>query len=128
MSAPKGNQNAKGNKGGGRKTSYKPEYAEQAQKLCAIAGFTDQMLAESLPMFRDAYAQRRCIVPVDGFFEWRAIKGARAKQALRHCREGRLTFRPSGLVGELAQSEHRRMGAHLRHYHGAFQPTGGSNP
>ena len=33
-----------------------------------------------LPMFRDAYAQRRCIVPVDGFVEWRAIKGARAKQ------------------------------------------------
>ena len=33
-----------------------------------------------LPMFRNAYAQRRCIVPVDGFFEWRAIKGARAKQ------------------------------------------------
>jgi putative SOS response-associated peptidase YedK len=31
-------------------------------------------------MFRDAYARRRCIVPVDGFFEWRAIKGARAKQ------------------------------------------------
>jgi putative SOS response-associated peptidase YedK len=31
-------------------------------------------------MFRDAYAQRRCIVRVDGFFEWRAIKGARAKQ------------------------------------------------
>jgi putative SOS response-associated peptidase YedK len=32
------------------------------------------------PMFRDAYAQRRCIVPVDGFFEWRVAKGARAKQ------------------------------------------------
>jgi putative SOS response-associated peptidase YedK len=33
-----------------------------------------------LPMFREAYAQRRCIVPVDGFFEWRAVRGARGKQ------------------------------------------------
>jgi len=32
-----------------------------------------------LPTFREAYARRRCILPVDGFFEWRAIKGARAK-------------------------------------------------
>jgi putative SOS response-associated peptidase YedK len=33
-----------------------------------------------LPMFKEAYARRRCIVPVDGFFEWRAIRGMRAKQ------------------------------------------------
>jgi len=33
-----------------------------------------------LPTFREAYARRRCILPVDGFFEWRAIKGARAKR------------------------------------------------
>jgi putative SOS response-associated peptidase YedK len=32
------------------------------------------------PMFQDAYAQRRSIMPVDGFFEWRAAKGALAKQ------------------------------------------------
>ena len=32
------------------------------------------------PMFRDAYARRRCIVPVDNFFEWKAVKGAKAKQ------------------------------------------------
>jgi putative SOS response-associated peptidase YedK len=33
-----------------------------------------------LPMFREAYARRRCIVPVEGFFEWKAIKGTKAKQ------------------------------------------------
>jgi putative SOS response-associated peptidase YedK len=31
-------------------------------------------------MFRDAYRLRRCILPIDNFFEWRAIKGAKAKQ------------------------------------------------
>jgi putative SOS response-associated peptidase YedK len=34
----------------------------------------------SLPSFRDAYARRRCLLPIDNFFDWRAIKGAKIKQ------------------------------------------------
>jgi putative SOS response-associated peptidase YedK len=34
----------------------------------------------SLPSFREAYRKRRCILPVDGFFEWKAIRGQKAKQ------------------------------------------------
>lgn len=44
MPAPKGNNYAAGNKGGGRKTSYKPEYAKTAFKFCLL-GATDEDLA-----------------------------------------------------------------------------------
>jgi putative SOS response-associated peptidase YedK len=30
------------------------------------------------PMFRGAYRRRQCILPVDSFFEWKAIEGQKA--------------------------------------------------
>ena len=35
-----------------------------------------------LPMFRQAYAKRRCILPIDGFFEWRAERGIKQPYAI----------------------------------------------
>jgi putative SOS response-associated peptidase YedK len=34
----------------------------------------------SKPAYRRAFAKRRCIVPADGFYEWKAVPGARRKQ------------------------------------------------
>lgn len=50
-----------------------------------------------LPTFRDAYAKRRCVVPVDCFFEWRAVKGARAKQPFAVAMKDRAPFGLGGL-------------------------------
>ena len=35
-----------------------------------------------LPTFREAYQQRRCILPVDGFYEWRADKKGKQPYAI----------------------------------------------
>ena len=32
------------------------------------------------PSFKNSLAKRRCIVPVDGFYEWKAVPGQKAKQ------------------------------------------------
>jgi putative SOS response-associated peptidase YedK len=48
-------------------------------------------------MFRDGYAKRRCIVPIDCFFEWRRIRGKRAKQPYAIAMKDRRPFAVAGI-------------------------------
>ena len=82
---------------------------------------------DRLPTFRDAYQRRRCIVPVDGFFEWKAIKGQKAKQPYAIAMKDGSPF---GLVGfgRTGKSRLRASGPHLCDHHDGRQRIGGGNP
>ncbi len=52
------------------------------------------------PMFRRAYGKRRCIVPVDGFFEWQATKGGKQPYAIAMKTGRHLVLRAFGKIGK----------------------------
>jgi putative SOS response-associated peptidase YedK len=49
---------------------FVPSWAKDA-KLCPINAVSETVAAK--PMFRSAIKKRRCLVPVDGFYEWKKI-------------------------------------------------------
>lgn len=59
-------------------------------------GIGDRMInarAESVadkPAYRRAFAKRRCIIPADGFYEWRAREGRAKEPMYIHRRDGEL--------------------------------------
>lgn len=44
------------------------------------------------PTFRSAFKRRRCLVPADGFYEWRTEKGARQPYLIKPSEGGLFTF------------------------------------
>jgi len=56
----------------------------------------------ALPTFRDAYRLRRCILPVDGFYEWMSTKGGKQPYAIAMA--DRSLFGIAGIWGELEES------------------------
>lgn len=53
--------------------------------------------ATAKPTFAEAFAQRRCLVPVDSFYEWQAIEGQKTKQPWRIGLKGGGVFAFAGL-------------------------------
>ncbi|MGG5808789.1 SOS response-associated peptidase [Falsiroseomonas sp. CW058] len=56
-----------------------PRWAKDAKDAAKLMNARADTLAEK-PSFRDAFAKRRCLVPMDGFYEWRKDE-AGGKQA-----------------------------------------------
>ncbi len=56
-----------------------PHWVKEAAPRHKPINATAERVAAA-PMFRAAYAKRRCLVPVDNFFEWAKVKGRGPKQ------------------------------------------------
>jgi hypothetical protein len=69
---------------------------------------------ETRPAFREAFPRRRCLVPVDSFYEWQ--KTATGKQPYAIALADRGADGASRPMGELALTD-GRMGSQLRHHH-----------
>jgi putative SOS response-associated peptidase YedK len=75
----------------------------------------------TLPTFRDAYRSRRCIIPVDGFFEWMAIKGQKAKQPYAIAMKDGRPFGLGGIWENWKRPSFGRVDTHVCNYHDGRQ-------
>jgi putative SOS response-associated peptidase YedK len=62
-----------------------PHFCKERPKPPPINAAAETLLtktvpSETRPFFAEAYRRRRCIMPIDGFFEWKAVKGEKIKQ------------------------------------------------
>lgn len=71
-----------------------PAWAGDESRAASMINARSETVAEK-PAFRDAYAKRRCLVPADGFYEWRKL--SRDKQPYRVFLDGDRPFAFAGL-------------------------------
>jgi putative SOS response-associated peptidase YedK len=71
-----------------------PSWAPDESRAASLINARSETVAEK-PAFRDAYQKRRCLVPADGFYEWRKL--GRDKQPYRVSLEGNRPFAFAGL-------------------------------
>ena len=86
-----------------------PNWIKEANPKTKPINATAERVA-SAPMFRQAYAKRRCIVPVDNFFEWKAITGGPKQPYAIAMKSGK----PFGIAGIWEGWKHPETGEAIR--------------
>jgi putative SOS response-associated peptidase YedK len=70
-----------------------PHWAENAKSASRMFNARSETLTQS-PAFADAFRRKRCLVPVDGFYEWQRLDGRRQPYTI-----GRADGAPLALAG-----------------------------
>jgi len=70
-----------------------PAWAKEASIGMKLINARGETLADK-PAFRSAYRQRRCLIPADAFYEWKAVAGRKQPYCIRLRDEG-----PFGMAG-----------------------------
>jgi len=70
-----------------------PSWAKEASIGMKLVNARGETLADK-PAFRSAYRQRRCLIPADAFYEWKAIAGRKQPYCIRMRDEA-----PFGMAG-----------------------------
>lgn len=70
-----------------------PSWAKEASIGMRLINARGETLADK-PAFRNAYRQRRCLIPADAFYEWKPVAGRKQPYCIRLRDEG-----PFGMAG-----------------------------
>ncbi|MBT4426670.1 MAG: SOS response-associated peptidase [Rhodospirillaceae bacterium] len=68
-----------------------PSWAKDSSMAARMINARAETVAQK-PSFRDAFKQRRCLVPADGFYEWRGPKGAKQPYRILSPDQGLFAF------------------------------------
>lgn len=81
-----------------------PSWADDAAIGNRLINARGETVAEK-PAFRSAFAKRRCIVPISGFYEWKKIEGEKRKQPYWIGRKDREPIALAGLWERWSKGE-----------------------
>jgi putative SOS response-associated peptidase YedK len=79
VAAVRANRDGKGRELALLKWGLIPSWAKDAKIGSSLINARTETVAEK-PAFRSAFRKKRCLIAVDGFYEWQAIAGQKTKQ------------------------------------------------